>query len=176
MGTSWDRTWPCLLAVLGLILGYALMRRVQAWLETSKPPPDPWENEGEEAPPMDTPVCVHCQHPVASPFQHYCPKCGEVVGEYTRYLPFESIRFNYGFLGTLWRKIGNPEVVWYKQLVAMILFLAFFLVMGGPLILVFAVSLIYAAPRRWLVGRKDDGAAKGEVENSVDPGTDESRS
>jgi hypothetical protein len=83
-----------------------------------------------------------------------------VVGEYTRYLPFDGIRFNYGIFATLWRKIGNPEVSWYKQLVATILLLLFFLILGGPLVVIFIVSLIYSTSRRRRGGGKGDGAVK----------------
>ncbi len=133
---------PCLAAVLAVLLAYALARRLHRWLTTTPLPPDPWAGMIPDAESLETPVCVNCQCPVDSPRQHYCPRCGAVVGEYTRYLPFENIRFNYGIFGTLWRKLGDPGTPWPTQLLAMVLILA----LAWPIALVYVISL----PWRWL--------------------------
>jgi predicted amidophosphoribosyltransferase len=53
----------------------------------------------------DLGICVNCATPIVDKKQHYCPKCGNVIGEYTRYLPYENIRFNYSIFGTIVNKL-----------------------------------------------------------------------
>ena len=45
------------------------------------------EEEGD-----GTPVCIKCFKPV-DPLAHYCPNCGEATGQFTHYLPLESILY-----------------------------------------------------------------------------------
>ena len=64
-------------------------------------PSDDVENEaitGQEP----RPLCLSCVRPV-DPLEHDCPRCGETVGAYTPYIPFVNIRFQYNFLGRVWR-------------------------------------------------------------------------
>jgi len=97
-----------IMTVVALVAGVYCV----VWLIRRMPvPPDPWESEmsPEELDDVDTPVCVRCLEPVASPGQHYCPACGNVTGEFTRYVPFVSIPFNYSLFSTLWARIRNPH-------------------------------------------------------------------
>lgn len=56
------------------------------------------------------PVCLHCSSEVNAE-EHYCSKCGNVVGKYTEYQPYEGIRFSYSIYGNLWKRIwGKNEV------------------------------------------------------------------
>ncbi|MBK7404567.1 MAG: hypothetical protein IPJ41_08000 [Phycisphaerales bacterium] len=57
---------------------------------------------------IETPVCMRCFNPV-SPYAHVCGYCGHSAGQFTPYLPFESIRFYGECLGTVW------ERVWYGR-------------------------------------------------------------
>ena len=50
-----------------------------------------------------TPLCPRCLAPVDR-LQHYC-KCGEAVGQFTPYIPFVNIRFNYSIFGASWRRL-----------------------------------------------------------------------
>lgn len=57
--------------------------------------PDPWEGEikREDLENNSIPVCSKCTKVVKGPLQDYCPYCGNVTGEYTRYVPFVNIPF-----------------------------------------------------------------------------------
>ena len=55
------------------------------------------------------PMCENCVKPLKNDTQHFCHNCGKTVGNYTRYLPYEGIWFNYDIFGTLWRKINSQE-------------------------------------------------------------------
>ena len=57
---------------------------------------------------VEVPLCLQCVHPV-SPLDHYCPHCGQSVGQLTPYLPYEGIWFNAGMWGKLWDRL------WYKN-------------------------------------------------------------
>ena len=63
-------------------------------------PPD-----NEFIPPDAQPLCPRCLQP-CDPRMNYCPNCdsNEVINPFASYMPFESIRFKYGFFGKAWRK------------------------------------------------------------------------
>ena len=88
--------------------------------------PDPWDSEisNDDVDAIETPVCVNCLAPVEDAKQHYCPHCGNVTGEFTRYIPFVNIRFNYSILGTLWRNITAADTPLAKKATAVILAIA----------------------------------------------------
>ena len=56
-----------------------------------------------------TPVCVRCFQPV-DPLAHYCSHCGEATGQFTQYLPFESIPWQTRIWGQVWRQIWSRDV------------------------------------------------------------------
>ena len=56
-----------------------------------------------------TPVCLRCFQPV-DPLAHYCPHCGEATGQFTQYLPFESIPWITRVWGHVWRQIWSRDV------------------------------------------------------------------
>ena len=91
--------------------------------------PDPWDAEvtPEELATTGTPVCVNCLRPVDNPNQHYCPLCGNVTGEYTRYIPFVNIPFNYSIFATLWHKLRLPQTPLATRIAVVTLFLLFLL-------------------------------------------------
>ncbi|MCP3965012.1 MAG: hypothetical protein GY750_10575 [Lentisphaerae bacterium] len=97
--------WQPLL-LLFIFISYVL---VIYWIKKVPKKPDPWEKEGVKLDEDAKPVCPKCLTPIDSPFRHYCSKCGEAVGEYTRYIPFVNIQFNYSIFGTVWKNIKSPE-------------------------------------------------------------------
>ncbi len=82
------------LIVIGALTVIMLLVR---WLIRLPVIPDPWDKEidKQELDDSSTPICLNCTKPVENPNQHYCPHCGNVTGEYTRYIPFVDIQFNY---------------------------------------------------------------------------------
>ena len=50
-----------------------------------------------------TPLCPRCLAPV-DPLRYYC-RCGEPIGQFTPYIPFVNIRFNYSIFGVVWRRL-----------------------------------------------------------------------
>jgi hypothetical protein len=56
-----------------------------------------------------TPVCLRCFKPV-DPLAYYCPHCGEATGQFTQYLPFESIPWMTRIWGQVWRQIWSRDI------------------------------------------------------------------
>ena len=88
------------LAIFSILIGIILIVR---WLINLPVSEDPWEKEIDKQKLDDSknPVCLNCIKPIESSNQHYCPHCGNVTGEYTRYLPFVNIQFNYSIFESL---------------------------------------------------------------------------
>ena len=107
------------MTVIGLSLGIFYLVR---WIQKMPVSPDPWESEitPEELGGNESPVCVNCLAPVLNPTQHYCPVCGNVTGDFTRYIPFLNIRFNYSLFATLWAKLKSPDARLITKMVALI--------------------------------------------------------
>ncbi len=104
-------------AVFALLIGLAAV-----WASLEDPPSDEHEEEGE--PTDETPLCTTCLTPVR-PLTHYCPNCGETVGEYTRYIPFVDIPFRYNFFGRVWAKaIRTPGVRLHTRVGHLLLLIA----------------------------------------------------
>jgi hypothetical protein len=77
------------------------------------------------------PLCPQCLTPF-EPSQHYCLKCGETVGNYTRYIPFINIPFQVEFSAKLWKKFWSSETI----IISKIGLFPIVLVLWGPLFLV----------------------------------------
>ncbi|QSH41681.1 hypothetical protein P0136_06780 [Lentisphaerota bacterium ZTH] len=105
MDTFYTNILPLLL-LLGIFIFYVL---IVYWIKKIPKQQDPWEKAGVKLDDNARPVCPRCLTPVDSPFRHYCSKCGEAVGKYTRYIPFVNIQFNYSIFGTIWKNIKSPE-------------------------------------------------------------------
>lgn len=75
----------------------------------------------------ETQVCPHCFTPV-DPLDHFCPKCGQTTGQLTPYIPYLSIRYNYGRFGLRWRNVWNREISWPMRIIGA----ATFLLVCGP--------------------------------------------
>jgi hypothetical protein len=123
-----------------LILGSFLFCVFIVWLFRLPVPPDPWESEIKEDDLNNevSPVCLKCLKPINDPRQHYCPSCGNVTGEFTRYIPFVNIRFNYSIFGTLWKKINDNKTFFLLKIIYYILILALapiMLLIGIPVML-----------------------------------------
>ncbi len=54
------------------------------------------------------PVCLKCFSEYGIE-DHYCKNCGNVVGKYTAYQPFEGIKFSYSIHQTLWKRVWHDE-------------------------------------------------------------------
>ncbi len=52
----------------------------------------------------EIPICPHCFTPYHET-EHYCKECGEAVGQFTPYVPFVNIPFNYAIFRKIWRKL-----------------------------------------------------------------------
>ena len=57
----------------------------------------------------EVPLCLQCAEPV-DPLDKICPHCGEAVGQLTPYLPWESIRWEAGIWGRMWRQLWRRDV------------------------------------------------------------------
>lgn len=59
-------------------------------------------------PDRSVPLCTRCLAP-QHPLTHYCPVCGEAVGQFTPYIPYVNIRFQANFFGDAWRLTWAPD-------------------------------------------------------------------
>jgi hypothetical protein len=109
------------------------------------------EDHGDTSEP--TPLCPNCLQPV-TPRSYYCPACGstDAVNPLTTYMPWESLRFDYGGYGKLWRlMMRRRRPAWQTVM------LALFLLLTAPIAIpLFVVSaIIYGRsgdePVRWKV-------------------------
>lgn len=112
--------------VMGMVAGVAVVLCVVRSLRRVPTSPDPWDSEisRDDLQAASTPVCVNCLAPVESANQHYCPRCGSVTGEFTRYIPFVNIRFNYSLWSTLWHRVTAKETPLAGKVTAVILIIA----------------------------------------------------
>ena len=82
------------------------------------------------------PVCPNCLEP-CDPQVHYCPKCGsnDPINPMASYMPLESVRFQAGFYGKLWRKTWAPDTQGmdrFINILLLILFCPIILLVGLP--------------------------------------------
>ena len=116
--------------ILAGIIIYLVIR----WIRSRPLPPDPWENLSDnhshddviDIQAKEVPVCTNCFEPINSPRQHYCPKCGNVTGEFTRYIPFVNLQFNYSIIGSMWGKMTNKQTPTTTKVALGIVMLALF--------------------------------------------------
>ena len=85
------------------------------------------------------PVCPNCFEP-CDPLVHYCPKCGsnDPVNPMASYMPLESVRFQAGFYGKLWRKTWAPDTQMIDRgidIMLLILFCPFIILIGLPVVI-----------------------------------------
>lgn len=99
-----------IIIVLAIVIPLAIWK-----IKKMDVPPDPWEGERMDMDDDDLGVCVNCAAPIRDAKQHYCPKCGNVTGEYTRYIPFVNIKFNYSIFGTIVRRMKRPSTTKENQ-------------------------------------------------------------
>ncbi|MFA6569014.1 MAG: hypothetical protein WCS96_12450 [Victivallales bacterium] len=123
------------LIVIGVLTGIILLVR---WLIRLPVMPDPWDKEidRQELNDSSTPICLNCTKPVENPNRHYCPHCGNVTGEYTRYIPFVNIQFNYSIFGSLWKKLNDSKIIFPVRIIY------FFLIMVlAPIMLIVGIPV-----------------------------------
>ncbi len=65
-----------------------------------------------KVPDEEIPICLHCFTPYHET-EHYCKVCGEAVGQFTPYVPFVNIPFNYSIFGKIWRKLWYEDGRWF---------------------------------------------------------------
>lgn len=82
----------------------------------------------DEGPP--TPLCLRCLKPV-DPRDHYCPHCGNGVGQLTPYLPLESVPWETSIWGQTWRQVWSPELSIPARLLRLMM-----VIWGAPWLLV----------------------------------------
>lgn len=150
------------MGILGafIILGAFLFCLFIIWLIRLPVPPDPWESQIEDGDLKETaaPVCLNCLKPVKDPRQHYCPSCGNVTGEFTRYVPFVNIQFNYSIFGTLWKKINDRKTFFSVKIIYYILILLLapvMLLVGIPVMLYRLIKSKSSAHDELPTGRND---------------------
>jgi hypothetical protein len=127
--------------IMGLIAVLLVAFYVARWIWKTPVQPDPWETDINAAE-LDSStcnrVCDNCLTPVSATDQHYCPVCGNATGDFTRYMPFVNIRFNYSLLATLWLKVRSPEVRLRTKVVAIVVILIcapLMILVGLPILL-----------------------------------------
>jgi hypothetical protein len=79
------------------------------------------------------PLCPGCLEPI-NPLDYYCPKCGEAASQFTPYMPFVNIRFNYSIFGRLWRNCWDEKTTVLTKVIsaAMILLFVPIMLIGLP--------------------------------------------
>ena len=84
------------------------------------------------------PLCPACLEP-CNPLDHYCPNCGsnEAINPVASYMPFESIRFETGLIGKMWRKTWAPKTPGIDRAINILLLILFY-----PLILLIGLPVV----------------------------------
>ena len=112
------------------------------WVRNLPHQPDPWEKlPKNEKPDLESDkanaVCGNCLTPV-KPFQHYCSKCHHITGEYTRYIPFVNIPFNFSIFASVWKNVvGENPSIFSRFVYLIILFFIFpwVIIIGLPVMI-----------------------------------------
>ena len=130
------------LVILGVLSVIILLVR---WLIRLPLTPDPWDEiiDKQELEDNSTPICLNCAKPVENINQHYCPHCGNVTGEYTRYIPFVNIQFNYSIFKALWEKLNNRKIILPVRIIYFFLILVLapiMLIVGIPVGLYYTIK------------------------------------
>jgi len=103
-----------------------------------------------------TPVCIRCFRPV-DPIAHYCPHCGEATGQFTQYLPYESIPWLTGVWGQVWRQIWSRDVSLAGRAFRLLM-----VVWGAPVIL---IGLLFRPRQRPEQEQQQNDAGTDKEEN-----------
>lgn len=85
------------------------------------------------------PVCPNCFES-CDPLDYYCKKCGSnsPVNPTASYMPLESVRFQAGFYGNLWKKIWAPDTPGIDRctnIMLLMLFCPIILLVGLPVVI-----------------------------------------
>ncbi len=107
----------------------------------------------------EVPVCSQCFSP-CTPGQDYCSHCdsNEVINPLASYMPWERIRFSFGFFGKMWR------MIWYdkKAGVFMKLLCAVLIVLFAPIIIIVGLPVLLIEKMK---ERQEKGEGKKESED-----------
>ncbi len=124
-----------------LAVGITIFFIIKKWIKNIPIIPDPWDeiidkNQLKEA----LPVCIKCFKEVKNKNQHYCSKCGHITGEYTRYIPFVNLAFNYSIFENLWDDLIGENKSLLKRLLSFILILLL-----APIMLLFGIPILISS-------------------------------
>ena len=123
------------LIIFVILIGVILAIR---WVINFSASPDPWDNEidKQDLKNSNTPICLNCTKPIEKRTQHYCPYCGNITGEYTRYIPFVNIQFNYSIFETLWNKLNNKTLPIMSRV-----FYLFLILLCAPIMIIIGIPV-----------------------------------
>ena len=57
----------------------------------------------------EVPLCIRCARPV-DPLSHYCPHCGETIGQFTPCIPFVNLRMQVTFWMQAWYQLWSRRI------------------------------------------------------------------
>jgi hypothetical protein len=108
------------------------------------------ESNGQEE---EIPLCLRCLQPV-DPRYHYCPHCGEAVGQLTPYLPFVNIPWQTRIWGQMWQQVWSSDTSSLGRLFRILM-----IVWNVPWLLIGII------PKLWHKQKEDEGSNK-EIEDT----------
>lgn len=84
----------------------------------------------------EAPLCLYCLRPV-DPLDHYCPHCGEAVGQLTPYIPFVNIRWMTRIWDDIWQQLWSKDTPVIGRLLRFVMIVLFapILLVGIPFML-----------------------------------------
>jgi hypothetical protein len=121
-------------------------------------PEEPDRNDFEDLWSGDVPCCTGCGRPYR-PGQNYCEHCGTGVGQWTPYIPYVNIPFNYRPFGDLWAGLsGREHVGWGRRIFYFLLYLLY-----APIILAVACPFVIVEWWRTRKTRREEPPRSGEA-------------
>ena len=85
----------------------------------------------------EIPLCLKCLQPV-NPLFHYCPNCGEAVGQLTPYIPFVNIQWQTRIWGRMWRQLWSRKISFAGKL-----FRLFMIIWNVPVMLIGIIPILW---------------------------------
>jgi hypothetical protein len=69
---------------------------------------------------VEIPLCLRCMQPV-DPLAHYCPNCGQAVGQLTPYIPYVNIPWETRIWGQMWEQVWSKKTSLAGRLVRLLM-------------------------------------------------------
>lgn len=88
------------------------------------------------------PLCLNCLHAV-KPLDKVCPTCGRAVGQLTPYLPWESIAWEAGIWGQMWKQVWHRGSNFAGRALRLVIIVCF-----APVLLVGLIPIAWRRLRR----------------------------